>query len=79
MFGKIEDFVIDMETGRIAYAVLSFAGTIGPKWVSASGAAKFTRITGRRDPHGTRVGYLAIDLNHLGEVPGLPFGGRSYT
>ena len=27
--GKIEDFVIDMETGRIAYAVLSFGGFLG--------------------------------------------------
>jgi sporulation protein YlmC with PRC-barrel domain len=27
--GKIEDFVMDMETGRIAYAVLSFGGFLG--------------------------------------------------
>jgi len=27
--GKIEDFMIDMERGRIAYAVLSFGGFLG--------------------------------------------------
>jgi sporulation protein YlmC with PRC-barrel domain len=27
--GKIEDFVMDMETERIAYAVLSFGGLLG--------------------------------------------------
>src|SRR5919108_5634804 len=27
--GKIEDIVIDMESGRIAYAVLSFGGFLG--------------------------------------------------
>jgi hypothetical protein len=27
--GKIEDFMLDMETGRIAYAVLSFGGVLG--------------------------------------------------
>ena len=27
--GKIEDFVMDMETGRMAYAVLSFGGFLG--------------------------------------------------
>jgi len=27
--GKIEDFMIDLESGRIAYAVLSFGGVLG--------------------------------------------------
>jgi hypothetical protein len=27
--GKIEDFVMDVETGRIAYTVLSFGGFLG--------------------------------------------------
>ena len=27
--GKIEDFMIDLERGRIAYAVLSFGGVLG--------------------------------------------------
>lgn len=27
--GKIEDFMVDMENGRIAYAVLSFGGVLG--------------------------------------------------
>ena len=27
--GKIEDFMLDMESGRIAYAVLSFGGVLG--------------------------------------------------
>lgn len=27
--GRIEDFMLDMETGRIAYAVLSFGGVLG--------------------------------------------------
>jgi sporulation protein YlmC with PRC-barrel domain len=27
--GKIEDFMVDMESGRIAYAVLSFGGVLG--------------------------------------------------
>jgi sporulation protein YlmC with PRC-barrel domain len=27
--GKIEEFMIDLETGRIAYAVLSFGGFLG--------------------------------------------------
>jgi sporulation protein YlmC with PRC-barrel domain len=27
--GKIEDFMIDLDTGRIAYAVLSFGGFLG--------------------------------------------------
>ena len=28
--GKIEDFVVDLHTGRIAYAVLSFGGFLSP-------------------------------------------------
>jgi sporulation protein YlmC with PRC-barrel domain len=27
--GKVEDFMLDLETGRIAYAVLSFGGFLG--------------------------------------------------
>jgi sporulation protein YlmC with PRC-barrel domain len=27
--GKIEDFMMDLETGRVAYAVLSFGGFLG--------------------------------------------------
>jgi sporulation protein YlmC with PRC-barrel domain len=27
--GKIEDFMLDMQSGRIAYAVLSFGGVLG--------------------------------------------------
>ena len=27
--GKIEDFMLDLESGRIAYAVLSFGGVLG--------------------------------------------------
>jgi uncharacterized protein YrrD len=27
--GKIEEFMLDVDTGRIAYAVLSFGGTLG--------------------------------------------------
>ena len=34
--GQVQDFMIDMTTGRVAYAVVAFGGTLGlsDKWIA---------------------------------------------
>ena len=64
--GKIEDFVIDPETGNIQYAVLSFGGALGmgSKWFAIPWAALHTS-----DP--SRGVLLNVDTERLRHAPGF--------
>jgi sporulation protein YlmC with PRC-barrel domain len=69
--GKIEDFVIDPETGNIQYAVLSFGGALGMggKWFAIPWASLQTS-----DP--SRGVLLNVDTERLRHAPGFGKSGR---
>ncbi len=64
--GKIEDVVVDMEAGRIAYAVLSFGGFlgIGDKYFAIPWEAFRFNVTGKR-------AILNVDKKLLENAPGF--------
>ncbi|MBX9792329.1 MAG: PRC-barrel domain-containing protein [Pirellulales bacterium] len=67
--GKIEDYVVDMETGRISYVALSFGGFlgIGDKLF----AMPFSALTLQRDADENYFFVLALSKQSLEKAPGF--------
>lgn len=66
--GKIQDLMIDLKTGDVAYAVLSFGGFlgIGDKYFAVPiEALKFSKIDGDREIT------LDVSKDHLKNAPGF--------
>jgi sporulation protein YlmC with PRC-barrel domain len=67
--GKVEDFMLDLETGRVAYAVLSFGGFLGlGNKLFAVPWSAFTLDS----PHHAFV--LDVSKERLKEAPGFDKG-----
>jgi sporulation protein YlmC with PRC-barrel domain len=62
--GKIEDFMLDVESGRIRYAVLSFGGVFGVGTKLFAVPAEALRFSGERL-------LLDVDKQRLEEAPGF--------
>jgi sporulation protein YlmC with PRC-barrel domain len=70
--GKIEELVMDPETGRIAYAVLSFGGFLGmgdKLFALPWGVLQLVHDDGNADDHNFLLG---IDKERLKQSPGFP-------
>ena len=69
--GKIEDVVIDLDTGHIRYAVLSFGGFLGVNDKFFAVPWKALRMTPDKDGKGYHV-QLSVDKERLKTAPGFP-------
>ena len=67
--GKIEDYVVDMETGRISYVALSFGGFLGVG--DKLFAMPFSALTLHRDADESHYFVLALSKQSLEKAPGF--------
>jgi len=69
--GKIEDVVIDLDTGHIRYAVLSFGGFLGVHDKLFAVPWKTLHIVADKNGKGHHV-QLSVDKERLKTAPGFP-------